>query len=47
VVCTLVGAIHIVNILANLAGFVGGVITIVGYVLYLGFLSSGGTALEY
>jgi len=47
VVCTLVGAIPIENILANLAGFVGGVITIVGYVLYLGFLSSGGTALEY
>lgn len=47
VVCALVGAIPIINILAGLASIVGGIITIVGYVLYLGFLSSGGKALEY
>lgn len=45
VVCTLVGAIPIINILAGLASFVGAIITLVGYVLYLGFLNSGSTAL--
>ena len=47
VVCALVGFIPIVNILAGIASFVGHIITIVGYVLYLSFLSSGGRALEY
>ena len=45
VVCTLVGAIPIINILAGLARIVGAIITLVGYVLYLGFLNSGSTEL--
>lgn len=47
IVCTLVGAIPIVNILAGIANFAGVIITLVGYVLYMGFLSSGGRELEY
>lgn len=45
VICTIVGAIPLVNILAGLASFVGAIITIVGYFLYLGFLSAGSRAL--
>lgn len=47
VVCTLVGAIPVLGVLAGVVSFGSSIVSLVGYVLYLGFLYSGGRALEY
>ncbi len=45
VVCTIIGIIPIINILSGLVNAVASIVLLVGYVMYLTFLSSGSKAL--